>query len=397
MDRDPSVGRPATRLLTEAHFSSMSTERRRYQVSPRQSRRVETFLDGAIEAMRRQPIDRITVHDICAISGSTRTTFYSYFGNLDGIYADLWIARGRPLIEGILHGNPLTNDELDLFRASVAIMSISNRSNEILEAITEGGAQGSDAPFDRTRIDASETARVWLLASLIGWELSRYVMPEERTPSRLMAFLGSIEPTSEAAATTTLRPLDLHEPEFDVSSSRGRIMSSAYSVFANAGIANSSMVRVARRAGLSAASCYSEFTNLTQLALQTYVTANQLVIEQNSRASLPDFNPAQQLVALLLGGLSPSRKIWREFRKELFLFASFDPELRSVLMSQSHVSERMTTSYAQLFGVDVRSALEISTLIHCLGLGLGVLHNIGLVLDIEQSLSVAELLLSAQD
>lgn len=361
------------------------------RATARQSRRVEVFLDSAVAALVHKAIDRVTVHDICAAAGSTRTTFYSYFGNLEGIYADLWITRGRQLVSKVLRGELLADDERETFSAIVAVLTISKRSSEIAEALALEGSSRANTPDDMWL--TSSIARLWLLASMIGWELSKSVLPPNSQPIHHMECLRLSGQIQELRSP--VRPIGLHEPMFEVSSVRDLIMASAYSVIATAGLAKTSMVRVARRAGLSTATCYDEFSDLTDLAVQTYVTAQGLINENHLSASKDVRSSSEQLVALIAGTLSNSRKTWREFRQEVFLDATHNSRLGEFLRSQSLALENVTGLYAQVLGTDARLAIDTSSMVHCLGLGLGVLHNLGVDTRLSKSLAVAEHLLVA--
>lgn len=368
----------------------MADESTTPRATARQSRRVEVFLDSAVAALAQKPIDRVTVQDICSQADSTRTTFYSYFGNLEGIYADLWLSRGRLLVAKILRGELLGDGEWDLLRATVALLSIHNRSSEIAEAVALDGSPNADSTADMWW--SANTARLWLLASMIGWELSRPVLSPESRPIRHMELLRLTAQVSESESR--IRPVDLRGPRFEVTSTRSQIMASAYSVLATAGIARTSIVRVARRAGLSAATCYSEFSDVADLGFHTFVTAQRLINEEHLTSTTSVGSPGEQLVALLMGMLSESRKPWREFRREVFLDASGSPRLGEFLRSQSLSMDKITGLYAQVLGTDVRAAIETSVMVHCLGLGFGVLSNLGVDTRLSRSVAVADRLLS---
>ena len=96
------------------------------------------FLEAGISLIAKRGIDNITVADISKASGFTRATFYSYFGDLDGLYAEIWMLYGRSWLESLANDNLTNKPEVDQLR-NVAVLEIfftSKRKPSVLEVVT---------------------------------------------------------------------------------------------------------------------------------------------------------------------------------------------------------------------------------------------------------------------
>jgi AcrR family transcriptional regulator len=61
---------------------------------PHHEKVVGEIRKAGMKAISQKGIDRISVSQICDLAKNTRPTFYSYFGNIDGLLADIWVGEG---------------------------------------------------------------------------------------------------------------------------------------------------------------------------------------------------------------------------------------------------------------------------------------------------------------
>ena len=69
----------------------------------RQARTIAHFVDAAVVAIGETGIDRLSVSRIAALAGASRPTFYAYFGEVGGLLAELWLARGATFLAHNYH------------------------------------------------------------------------------------------------------------------------------------------------------------------------------------------------------------------------------------------------------------------------------------------------------
>jgi AcrR family transcriptional regulator len=122
------------------------------------------FLDAGISLIAKQGIDNITVADISKASGFTRATFYSYFGDLDGLYAEIWMLYGRRWLEALATDNLPYKSEADQLRclAVLEIFIASKRKPAVLEVVTPTVSSWWNESVSENKADQAKLA--WIVA-----------------------------------------------------------------------------------------------------------------------------------------------------------------------------------------------------------------------------------------
>ena len=69
----------------------------------RQARTVARFVDAAVVAIGETGIDRLSVSRIATLARASRPTFYAYFGEVGGLLAELWLARGAAFLDWLVN------------------------------------------------------------------------------------------------------------------------------------------------------------------------------------------------------------------------------------------------------------------------------------------------------
>lgn len=360
--------------------------------SERQRKRYQRFLEASVAVTQTKPIDVVTVQDICEFAQATRTTFYSYFGNLEGLFSESWNQQGRATIQKVLDTGNTDPSEHHLLRTAVASLAICNRTSEIAESVTRDPLSFASQAKTESHYTIGECSRIWILAIEIGWIMSAAVLDESNNPSisrQILQTLSHVEENAPAFDGLLSYP-EFPPSTFDNSDNSGRVKNAAVHVFVNSGIARSSMIRIARRAGVSTITCYHEFENLVDLAVQTYADFSKAIFKQKSLTLTRSNSMGEGLVTSLFGNLSTNRDSWREFKKEIFLHSQVNKNLQSLLQVQASNSQRSIELYSQLLKLHKPSAIEIHNFLHCLELGLGVLKSVGIKPSINESLFIAD-------
>jgi AcrR family transcriptional regulator len=89
----------------------------------------ELLLSG-ISAVAAKGVDHTNVSDVAAISGVSRPTFYTYFGDMNGFYAEVWLRYGREWLDAQLDENPNLAEDID--QAVLEIFAVARRVPEVL-------------------------------------------------------------------------------------------------------------------------------------------------------------------------------------------------------------------------------------------------------------------------
>mgnify|MGYP002655192239 CR=1 FL=1 len=134
----------------------------------------DDLLSSAVFEIAAKGIDHVTVGDITKASGNSRTTFYTYFGDLPGLCAELWMKFGRAWLESKSSSAASPEFVSDFHSALDAalldIFAAAHRMPEVLEVL-----QPDCTSWWRDQIaDTSTTAlnSVWILAATLGTQIS---------------------------------------------------------------------------------------------------------------------------------------------------------------------------------------------------------------------------------
>jgi AcrR family transcriptional regulator len=211
----------------------------------RHDRVVSDFRDAGISAINSSGIDRISVSLVCTVAESTRPTFYSYFGNLDGLLADIWLAEGDEFLARLADpGYQVLNSKLAAKdRALVEIMAISHRNAEVSEVVNR-----KMQSWWKTLAGNDEFKNLkysWVIGARLGLLM---MIPVDSTVKSLVVsdqLLNSIDKvaTIKNKVTTDLLP-PISDPEPVEQGVDQMLLAAAINVIANSGVAAASMARI---------------------------------------------------------------------------------------------------------------------------------------------------------
>ncbi|MEN9740414.1 MAG: Bacterial regulatory protein tetR family [Actinomycetota bacterium] len=339
---------------------------------------VQSFIDAGIRCINEVGVDRITVSQVTEVAGATRPTFYSYFGNVGGLLAEIWIARGQKFLDRIVDADYRLDiaaaAEKAEMRALLEIFTVARRFPEVSEIVSPMTAAWWEFDHDKTNFTRLKCA--WLVANRIGMWLSTDVEPRVANAAIIESFLrvlgenpGGIPADPRFAATPSLKSPTIADGSVDE-----KLLDATIRVISGSGVQSATMSRIARNAHVTTGTIYPRFNN-EELLLQSYERAVHVVTEQNFGLVEPSGFAPDQLGAIVRGGLNPERKMWRNFRLEMFLDARHNPalaeKLRAVL---GPTNARVTQGLGQL-PVSPDERESIAFLVHTIGIGMAVLLN----------------------
>lgn len=346
---------------------------------------IELLVSG-LSAISNSGIDNVTVTDVTVISGVSRPTFYTYFGDINGYFAEMWLHYGLAWL-GYQIGDEVpaelglkTVDEFDHFDQALLEIFVAARRipelREVVEPDLEAWWQ------KRTELKSSQELNLsWKLAVILGEKLSRKV---SKKSSMALGFLHTFD-VSEDWETDPLFAGLLGTPkvEFELSpldlgnsSVEAQLSAAAVAVIAGAGVANASVTRVARRARLSTGSVYPRFKNIEVLIEKSFARVMETLISANIELAKSRGRSMESYGQFVNAGLLPGRKIWRNFRSEMHLAALHSPEIASIMAPAFTATAQQLQADIARDHVPAELAEAASWLMHDQAIGISVLFGL---------------------
>jgi len=343
------------------------------------------FLDAGISLIAKRGIDNITVADISKASGFTRATFYSYFGDLDGLYAEIWMLYGRPWLEALAKDNLPYKSEADQLRcfAVLEIFISSKRKPAVLEVVTPTVANWWNDSATENKADQAKLA--WIVAGNIGIAISKHLSPSIAQVSEIIALLRQMPSDETVLEAMGLAPAPKTAPlqavlrslEVPEQTDEERIKTSTIEVVASAGVADASMTRIARNLQVTTGSVYPRFKNVSEIIGEAFNWGQKKIVEENTAAYATTNSNPDSYAAIIVGANAESRKVWRDFRLEMYLASRSRESLSKAMRPGLVEADNLLATFARRNGLPERHIDQIVGLMHALGLGFPALQNAG--------------------
>ena len=349
---------------------------------PNHERVVSEIRKAGMKAISQKGIDRISVSQICDLAKNTRPTFYSYFGNIDGLLADIWISESDAFLSRLADPSYQVMDTKFAVedRALVEIFAIAHRVPEVSEVVNRqilswwnGLTKGDD--FKSLKF-------AWLIGERLGALLMLPVDPTVKTLALADKFLLSVDKvaTIKTKMTTDLLPA-ISDPKPKEQSVDELLLAATVNVIANSGVKAASMARIARYAQVTTGSVYPRFSNISSLVIESFEFAAKHVVTQNlANTKDGSFGP-DEFGLFVTAGLLARRKQWRNYRLEAHIEGRVNKSLaKRIQKSNAEVNAQVSVALKRYNIPDV--VLEAAThLIHSIGIGFTLLFNAGIPLN----------------
>jgi AcrR family transcriptional regulator len=344
-----------------------------------------TFIAAGLIAISSHGIDEISVSAVTKLAGSTRPTFYSQFGDIDGLLADIWLEHGAWFLDALTDPNfrfevadQATKEKIT---ALLEIFTVSNRKPELLEAV-EPSTQRWWA--SRTGKDTyAQLKLAWFAGMRIGAWLTYPIEPKALLASFAGPIISSLgnKPLSTVLPFKQLQLPLLKDPKLESAVVQDILIESAIAVISKFGVKDASLTRIARNAQVTTGSTYPRFKNTEALVLASFDRAITRVTQENfSKISADGFTP-DDFGNITTAGLQPARKIWRNFRVETHLAARADAKLASAIRDALAKTNAQVSKGLGLLPVSNAERESVAFLVHVIGIGLAVLLNAGVSVD----------------
>lgn len=312
-------------------------------------------------------IDQFIVADYCAIEGVSRPTFYSRFGSVHGLAAEIWIERGRDWLDRLVSESfsPSASDV-----GMALIMAVARRSSEISEVVVPYvNSWWSSAISER-----APEAISWLMGNRLGTLLTIGTDQGAVAALALDAAIMTVDERRLAETDDVQMPLELSNPAFD-----DPILDAAYTVIGNVGYHGASLTRIARAAKFTTGAVYPQFGNAEDVVETAYQMAQEQIVASNTALWKTQGLSIESFGAFVHWGLQPSRLRWRRLRLETFI-AARPPRTKLAKLARESLVRMVGGVDDAIQNVQITPALQrtVAYFFHTLGLGLSILNELQL-------------------
>ncbi len=288
----------------------------------------DKVLRAAVNLCAQLGRDKLTMSMIAKEAGVSRGTLYNKFENVDGVLAEIWLEAGAGWLDRLERRAPSEIPEA-LEKCLAQCITVAPRAPAILEIIEvdivrlfqRAGAQGR----------ASEAQLAWIMALALGQrfaEQSQLTFNFEMMAgfSDLIAQMPSDWPGDFSPPEHNYPPLQLATTTDD---RYDRILTATVLAVTRSGIANASMARICRSARVSPGVVLPRFVDYDTLIITTFNALVEAVVSENLEVYAPSAGEsmAEQFASSIVASFSPSRKAWRDFRREIYFALPTEPQL----------------------------------------------------------------------
>jgi AcrR family transcriptional regulator len=293
---------------------------------------------------------------------------------------------GRLWLEALAKDNLPYKSEADQLRcfAVLEIFIASKRKPAVLEVVTPTVSNWWNDSVSENKADQARLA--WIVAGNIGIAISKHLAPSISNVKEIISLLRQM-PSDPAvleamglAPTPKTTPLQavLRSLEVPEQTDEERIKTSTIEVVASAGVADASMTRIARNLQVTTGSVYPRFKNVNEIIGEAFNWGQKTIVEENTAAYATTSSNPDSYAAIIVGANAESRKVWRDFRLEMYLASRVRESLSKAMIPGLVEADTLLATFARKNNLPERHIDQIVGLMHALGLGFPALQNAGL-------------------
>ena len=341
--------------------------------SVRSQTRREAIIDFALKDISSAGVDGISVTALIASAGITRPTFYSYFGDVQGLLAEIWLEKGRQWIDIVAAPGEFTQRDDELVYALTEVFISAHRSEELRSIVEISFAEFiSEFSGETGRL----TTVMWRIANRVGVVGTQRVWSSVQDALFLDSFLDAVSTRtfkSNITVVDELPEIELDASEVvDVNIARGVI-----GIVGRGGVSGLSVLRLGRILRVTSGYLNPRIDSLKELVGHTYGLVQDSAARQNVKLwTLWNLNP-RGFARFIAGSLGGSRQSWRLFRNEVLLASAHDPELAAIIGSTMDSLLKIVGSKVTGFGYSRAVTARISVLVHTMLFGFSTLSAVG--------------------
>ena len=344
------------------------------------SRKKASFDDlllAGIQAISDKGIDQVNVTDVTVLAEVSRPTFYTYFGDMNGFYAEIWLHYGREWLDAQFDASLEIDAKTD--RALLEIFAVARRIPELIEVVQpEFERWWADNVGDDPRLGQNAS---WLLGARIGYKISKPVstkadiglrvfdyleITKEEFESPLMAGLGSVPYPLPSMPGIQYSDADVEQ----------NLTHAAIEVIAKSGVAAASMTRIARRARVSTGTVYPRFKSADALVESSFTQAIRDIVIGNVVMIESQGPGVDQYGFAVNAGFRADRETWRNYRIEMHLAAAHNRQLAGMMEPGFEETAKLLEDSAVRMGVEREFAAMLAWFMHVHAIGISLVFAV---------------------
>jgi hypothetical protein len=138
------------------------------------------------------------------------------------------------------------------------------------------------------------------------------------------------------------------------------------------------MTRIARNLQVTTGSVYPRFKNVSEIIGEAFNWGQKKIVEENTSAYATTNSNPDSYAAIIVGANAESRKVWRDFRLEMYLASRTKDSLSKSILPGLVEADNLLGTFARRNALPERHIDQIVGLMHALGLGFPALQNAGI-------------------
>ncbi len=338
----------------------------------------DELLLAGISAVAEKGIDHTSVSDVATASGVSRPTFYTYFGDMSGFYAEVWLRFGQEWLQYQVDETAKVSEHID--QVVLEIFSASVRIPEVFEVVQPDFERWWKQQAGGSSITAQRM--VWQLGFKLGYKLAKRVTPKAELGAPIAGYLNLPEDVMEESFA---KGLGVVSPELlppmagltlEDDSVESTLTMAAIEVIASSGVAAASMTRIARRARVSTGTVYPRFKNSEELIQSSFTSAIKGIVRRNVEIVDARGIGIDEYALTVNAGYGENRKVWRNYRTEMHLEAAHNKSLAKFLEGGFEDSAKFLENSFLEFGMPGPMATSIAWFLHSHAMGISIIFNV---------------------
>ena len=337
----------------------------------------DELLMAGISAIADKGIDHVSVSDVAKLSEVSRPTFYTYFGDMPGFFAEIWLRHGMEWL-GNQTNAAVTMDE-DFNQAMLEVFAIARRTPEVQEVVQPDVEKWWAAI--KSEGESTALRMVWLLGFKLGYQLTHKVTPQAKLGLPALQMINFPDDVLELPIMKDLGEMKLdavpNMPGLSLGSETvdEALTRSALEVVASSGVAATSMTRIARKARVSTGSVYPRFKSAESLIEKSFEVAIAEIVAKNVEVVTTQGMGADQYAFSVNAGFGPERTTWRNYRSEMHLEAAHNPGLAKFMEPGLEVTASFLEENFKNYGATPAIARAVAWFMHSHAIGTSLIFN----------------------
>ena len=335
---------------------------------------VQKMFDCAIDIVERKGIDSLSASEIVKQAGVSRPTFYSHFGDTDGLLAEFWLDRYKLWLLEICDPTNLVVAQSPESRTLVETFLVAHRKPQIDEAIESTMPGFLEDTFP---LLADRTVALWTFANRLGVIASKDVWPITERASFLESYLDCargkvtyLEPLEAEDLPSVAAPSDPNDHQ--------RLIGATIQIVQKSGVNGLSVARLGRMLRVTSAYIYPRIDTPEELVAEAFDIALMQATTSNIGRWRKKNRGIESFVEYLVGGLGDPRANWRQFRGEVLLVARHSHTLSEATRTSLDVFVGSVTKQVSLLPVPRSISRDLAVLVHTLLFGFSAIHSSGI-------------------